>query len=176
MSALNFSWGDEIIDSRDIISRYDELTGIHNDLTSALEAAGEDLNEFIKETSSPDFIKNEDDALTLKELNAEVKNAQDFLSDFLQSDDWYELKLLEKVVRYGEESPDWSYGETLIHKDYFTDYTKQLIEECYELPKEFEEGTWPWNHMEMDWDGAAEEAKSDYIEITVDGQTYYIRG
>jgi hypothetical protein len=44
------------------------------------------------------------------------------------------------------------------------------------MPKEFNEGKWPWNHMSMDWEGAADEAKVDYLTIEADGHTYYIRG
>ena len=84
-----------------------------------------------------------------------------------------------KYVRLADEadcSPDWSYGETLVHEDYFTEYIEELINDCYELPKGFNSGDWPWRHMTLDYEAAADEAKQDYIDVTFDGQTYYIRG
>lgn len=76
----------------------------------------------------------------------------------------------------GESSPDWSYGETLIREDYFTKYIEELIDDCYEIPKEMNSGEWPWRHMTIDYEAAAEEAKQDYMELNYDGVTYFIRG
>ena len=90
--------------------------------------------------------------------------------------DAHELKALLALADEAECSPGWSYGETLIHEDYFTDYIEEFINDCYELPKEFNSGDWPWCHMTIDYEAAADEAKQDYREVTLDGQTNYIRG
>lgn len=73
-------------------------------------------------------------------------------------------------------SPDWIHGETLIREDYFTTYIEELIADCYRLPKELTSGDWPWRHITVDYDAAADEAKADYMEADFDGVTYYIRG
>jgi len=36
-------------------------------------------------------------------------------------------------------------------------------------------GDWPWRHMSIDYEAAADEAKSDYTEINAGGETYWIR-
>ena len=172
MKTTNFNWGDKIIDSRDIISRYEELNDEYNSLVELVEAANEDLENFQKENGLTDYT--EDEVRKLQELQEEIEEAQSALVMFntFEKD---ELDTLMEVVEQGEDSPDWSYGETLIHEDYFTDYIKELVDDCYEVPQEFLDGKWPFNHMNMDWEGAAEEAKSDYYTIEVDGETYYIR-
>lgn len=81
---------------------------------------------------------------------------------------------MRKYIR--NYNPDWSYGETLLHEEYFTKYIEDLIDDCYEMPKEMHSGNWPWRHMTMDYEAAADEAKQDYFEVDFDGVTYYIRG
>lgn len=44
------------------------------------------------------------------------------------------------------------------------------------MPKELNSGDWPWRHVKVDYEAAAEEAKVDYIEFDWDGVTYLIRG
>jgi len=63
-----------------------------------------------------------------------------------------------------ENASDWQYGETLINEDYFTQYIEELIDDCYEMPKEINSGNWPWCHVTIDYEAAANEAKVDYIE------------
>lgn len=174
MKMTNFDWGDDIIDSRDIISRYEELNDELEGLEQSIIDAVEDCNAFVKENGLTDY--SEDEIKSLQKLQEEVDNAKDAFVAFDQSFDKDELDTLTEVISQGENSPDWSYGETLIHENYFIDYIKDLIDDCYDMPKEFKEGKWPFNHLEMDWEGAAEEAKQDYMEIEVDGEIYYIRG
>lgn len=173
MKTTNFNWGDKAIDSRDIIARYEELNDEYNSLVELVEATNEDLENFQRENGLTDYT--EDEVRKLQELQEELDNAQEELEDFDKSDDKGELEMLKEIVSQGEDSPDWSYGETLIHEDYFIDYAEELVNDCYELPKELIQGTWPWNHMNMNWASAAEELKNDYSTIEVDGETYYIR-
>ena len=120
----------DVIDSREIIDRIEDLEGRIEDL------------EYIEEPSS--------------------EEAQ-------------ELAILLKVQEQAEDCADYQYGEVLIRESYFTDYIKELIDDCYELPKEFNSGAWPWRHMTLDYEAAANEAKDDYTWIDFDGVTYLIR-
>ena len=86
-----------------------------------------------------------------------------------------ELAVLLKVQEQAEGYSDWKYGESLIRESYFTDYIEELIKDCYELPKEFESGNWPWRHMTLDYQAAADEAEYDYTRVDFDGVTYLIR-
>jgi hypothetical protein len=87
-----------------------------------------------------------------------------------------ERTLLLKVKEEAEDSPDWEYGEALIRSSYFTSYIKELILDCYELPKEMKDvSKWPWTHLKLDYKEAAREAKADYTEVDFDGVPYLIR-
>ena len=127
----------DVLDSRDIIARIEEL-----------------------QSERDDFEPNEEEGITWADDNP---------------DEAAELAALEALAEEASGSPDWLHGETLIRESYFTDYIEELIRDCYEMPKEITSGAWPWRHVTVDYEGAAEEAKADYIEVDFDGVTYLIR-
>ena len=165
---------DDVINSRDIIERIDELTNDFQVLVDAIESAETDAE---RETAFADLATW---LIGHTEIVSDLEALEDItfddVSDWAEADDAHELKALLALADEAECSPDWSYGETLIHEDYFTEYIEELINDCYELPKEFNSGDWPWRHMTIDYEAAADEAKQDYIEVNFDGATYYIRG
>ena len=81
-----------------------------------------------------------------------------------------------KSVGGGDEQwrGDW-YPLTLIKDSCFTDYIKELIDDCYELPKELTSGNWPYRHIKIDYEAAAKEATVDYTSIEINGETYWTR-
>lgn len=180
MKTTNFNWGDSLLDSRDIISRHEELQEEYENLVGALDEAESELSAFLKEDGhDPDQEKDKEDIAAierkLEELHCAIEDAQDALNDFNSSFDKDELDTLTEVVSQGEDSGDWSYGETLILDSYFSEYIEDLVNDCYDIPQELKEGKWPFNHMTMDWEACAEEAKNDFTEINAGGLTYYIR-
>ena len=132
---------DEVIDSRDIIERIEELETEINDLMEELET----------EMSFDEFIAESDDELVT------------------------EYNMFIALQEEASNSPDWSYGEALIRRSYFVDYIEELINDCYEMPKEMNSGRWPFNHMTMDYEAAAEDAEQDYMSVDFDGVEYLIR-
>lgn len=170
----NFNWGDDIINSRDIIARHEELQDERFSLVESLEEAKENFEDFLK-VADEELKENDDFEDRCASFREAINDAQDALNEFDQSFDRDELDLLTEVISQGEDSPDWSYGEGLIKDSYFTDYITDLINDCYELPKGMTSGDWPWRHMSMDYEAAAEEAKGDYTEINAGGETYWIR-
>jgi len=148
----DFSFGDNIIDSRHIIARLEELEDEYDALKDSLR----------------DIV--EDGSHTQEEIDDLKSDIDGFETDYGD-----ELKLLNEVCKAGNNYSDWDYGETLIHEDYFTQYTEELIEETCEMPDEFNSSTWPFKHMKIDYDEAADELKQDYGTIEADGNTYYIR-
>lgn len=165
---------DNVIDSRDIIKRIDELTGDFQALVDDIEAAKTDEErEMAFSALSAWLIGHTNTVPDLKTIEA---IAFDDVSKWAESNNAHELKALLALADEAEYSPGWLYGETLIHENYFTNYIEELINECYELPKEFNSGDWPWCHMTINYVAAADEAKQDYIEVKFDGATYYIRG
>lgn len=150
--STNFDNTNDVIDSRDVIARIEELYDELHEYYSAYVLECEE--ERIDGGSFEDWLDLED----------------------CYRDEKDEYLILVKLAKQGEDSSDWSYGETLIHEDYFTKYIEDLIDDCYEIPKEMHSGNWPWRHMTMDYEAAADEAKQDYFEVDFDGVTYYIRG
>jgi hypothetical protein len=128
-------------------------------------------------------ISNTADVIDSRDVIARIEEIEEMLADLesvtLTNDERrdasLELAALKSLASEAESSPDWIYGETLIRESHFTDYIEQLIDDCYEMPKELNSGDWPWRHVTVDYEAAAEEAKADYIECDFDGVTYLIR-
>jgi len=117
-------------------------------------------------------ISNEDDVIDSRDV---IKRIEELEGERDSFEDGEELRILKALTEEASGSPDWEHGETLVRESYFTDYIKELIHDCYEFPKEFDSGNWPWRHMAVDYEAAAEEAKVDYNEADFDGVTYLIR-
>lgn len=117
----------DVIDSRDIISRIEDL-----------------------ESADDENPLSEDDAKELADLQAFASECADYASD-------------------------WKHGESIIADSYFTDHIKELVNDCYEMPKNMDSGKWPFCHMTIDWEAAADQAKGDYTEVTFQGMSYWIR-
>ena len=79
---------------------------------------------------------------------------------------------LHEAMQYNSDADE---GETIIAESYFVDYIKELIDDCYALPKELTSGEWPYRHITINYEAAAEEAKADYAELTFRGRTFYIQ-
>lgn len=58
----------------------------------------------------------------------------------------------------------------LINADKWVDYCRECASDIGAIQRDAE---WPANHI--DWEAAAEELKSDYTEIEVDGNTFLVR-
>jgi hypothetical protein len=101
---------DDIIDSRDVIKRIEELEDERQDLVDALEGVGED---------------------------AEAKEAATEALDEWDDDNGDELKSLKALAEEGENcGGDWAYGATLIRETYFVEYCIQMVQDIGDLPKD----------------------------------------
>ena len=140
---MKFTQHDNIIDSRDIIARLEELTEERDMLQSAVDDAELD-----------------DDEDTIDAARIELES-------WLEGNE-EELKELEALAEEGEQYiADWSSGATLINEDYFTEYAKEL---AYDIGAVGRDDGWPTNCI--DWDEAAEELKQDYTELSFGGQVF----
>ncbi len=168
MITEEIDWNDEIINSKDILARHEELTSEAESLQFNID----DLLDEIKEIEGGNISTH--DLYRLEKLNELLETAKEELSNF-DAEHEEEFLYLEEAIEGGENSPDWIHGESLISEDYFEDYISDQINDCYEMPAEFESGKWPWCHLSMDWYSAAEDAKGDYNEIQIAGNTFYIK-
>lgn len=113
----------------------------------------------------------------LEELEALEECANDPEATQEDLDEWTrdladELTTLRAFAAEAEDyCEDWPYGETFIHEDYFTEYTKELVLDCGYIPASLPD----WIENNIDWDGVADELKVDYTEFELDGNTYYAR-
>ena len=120
---------DDVIDSRDVIDRIEELEG--------------ERDSWVDETT--DWVNaNPDDYAELMALTALQDEAEGY-------------------------APDWTYGETLIRDSYFTDYTRELLEDCRYIPHNLP------HYIEIDWDATARNIQQDYTSVEFDGVTYWVR-
>lgn len=92
---------DDLIDSRDVIERINELSETRDELLYQIDAA-EDKEE------------------------TEVAKAD--LEDWDNSDEGLELKMLLKLQEEAEGG-DWEYGEVLIRDSYFDQYARDLADD-----------------------------------------------
>lgn len=125
----NFDGYDDILDSREIIERIEELE------TFATDDSGEIDTE----------IFNDYEAVEYAALIS-LRDAADSL-------------------------PDWEYGVTLIHENYFTAAMKDDVIECGYLPN----GLPRWIADNIDWEGVADALKADYTDFEFRGATYWAR-
>lgn len=148
----NFSKTDDVIDSRNIIERIEELQSDRLALEEALEEAESALLE----------DDTEENRLIVDEARAD-------LTAWDNSDDAEELKILEKLAEDAHGyNLDWEHGIVLIHESHFVEYTKATIIECGYISRD----TPDW--IVIDWEETAENVKVDYTEVDFDGETYFL--
>jgi antirestriction protein len=99
---------DDVIDSRDVIARIEELTDEREPLAEAVTEA--------------------EDA----DAKAEAEEA---LADW-DSDNGDELKALQSLAKDAEGYSDWEYGATLIRDSYFQTYAEELADDIGAIPKD----------------------------------------
>lgn len=139
-----FTNTDNVIDSRDIIERIEELEGTLNNLW-------EIDKEENPHTSFEDYIESV--GILSTDPNHEIAEEYLHLKEFAEECEQY--------------SSDWEYGQALIHRSYFEEYMDEMVEDCYELPKNIPY----WMTIELDYDAL----EQDYVSVYLDGEEYLIR-
>ena len=156
---------EDVIDSREIIDRIDYLEDERTALSDKLDEAQEAFNEY----NPPE---DEWDSNKADELKTTIKDAQEALTEWDESDEGQELKSLTALQDDAEGySEDWKHGSTLVRDTYFQDYTEELASEISDYnPNKV---SWPMNCI--DWEKAADELKQDYTCVDFDGVEYWTR-
>lgn len=162
--AREISNSEDVIDSRDVIERIDELESERQALVDAVTDAEDTLADANDPTSAI-----ADNPSEIVELEGAVDSAKDELQEW-DVNNGDELKSLKALAEEGEGSPDWSHGETLIRDSYFEDYAQQLAEDIGAINRN---ASWPNDCI--DWEAAADALKMDYFSVDFDGVDYWIR-
>lgn len=117
---------------------------------------------------SRDLIERLEELEALKDSVNEGEASPEEIEEWAESEDEYNT--LRNFADEGEVNcEDWEYGETFIHEDYFTEYTKDMLADCGFIPADLPD----W--IEIDWEETAANVQEDYTEYTLDGNTYYAR-
>jgi hypothetical protein len=81
-----------------------------------------------------------------------------------------ELAALEKLAEEASGyAAGWQCGEMLIRDSYFTEYARELLEDCGDLPKDLP------HYIHIDWESTARDIRMDYTAVDFAGVTYWIR-
>jgi hypothetical protein len=106
----------------------------------------------------------------LLERLEELRDQRDDEDSELDADELEELATLEGI----ESELENFKGEWLINDDFFETHIEVLIEDCYPDIKH-SSGAWPYRHVTLDLESAADEAKQDYTTITINGTDFHVR-
>ena len=97
----------DIIDSRDVTERIEELESELQDLESEID-----------------------------DTNVETDQAKQDLKDW-EEENLEELEALQALAKEASGyAPDWQYGEALIREDYFTEYCEDLCKDIGAIPSD----------------------------------------
>ena len=100
---------DDVIDSRDVIARIQELEDELQDLEDAADEAA-------------------DDTVRCAEIMAEI-------SDW-KSQNGDELTALRALASEAEDyAPDWQHGATLVRESYWPTYAQEIVEDVGDMPR-----------------------------------------
>lgn len=82
------------------------------------------------------------------------------------------LSIMDELKTVGGGDEEWRnncYPLTLIADSYFTEYARELLEDCGDIPKNFP------HYIEIDWTATARNICGDYTSVAIDGATYWCR-
>lgn len=142
-----------IIDTRDLQKRLEEMEDELETLQDAVNAAEEELNE-CEDPQEQEALADALDDASIELDRWRDKNQEE----------------LEELRQLADEIPNWKYGESLINDDYFVEYAADLADDLYDMNKH----SWPFDCI--DWDAAADALKMDYSSCEYQGETYWFRG
>ena len=155
----DFSNQDDYIDSRDVISRIDELSDEIDEL------GGHEL----RPTATRDVWEVREDSdggwTIVDGHHASEGDAREAYTE----EQTTELEVLE-ALQDEASGGDWEHGATLIRETYFEEYARQLADDIGAIDAN---ATWPANCI--DWERAADELQQDYTSVDYDGEEYLIR-
>jgi hypothetical protein len=122
MRMISIDNGQDIIDSRDIIVRIEELEEERTELVENVQfaTAAHEIS-VIKAAEDKSEVLTEDEFSTRES----VTDAEGFLSDW-DDDNGNELKALQALAEEGEGCSDWPHGTPLIRDSYFEEYADML--------------------------------------------------
>ena len=136
----------DVIDSRDVIRRIEELESELEGLEFKFTGTAAEMGVYL-------------DSL-------EESHTGDEPFDRDAAEEYLTLKALADEA---EGCADWSYGEALIRESYFVEYCQQLCEDIGDIPRNMPA------YLVIDWEATSKNLRADYSEVDFGGETYLIR-
>lgn len=160
---------DDIIDSRDVIARIEEL---ENDRENApIQTACIHCGQDIEGTEADDEWRDRGNNTECPNDSGESHAAPEGTRGELPEDEAAELAALKALADEASGyAADWHHGETLIRDSYFQTYAQELADDIGAVNAD---AGWPNNCI--DWERAARDLQMDYSSVEFDGVTYWIR-
>ena|SRR5437868_15243805 len=158
----SISNSDDVIDSRNVIARIEELEGDRQGLVDELDEA----TECVKFHHNGEL----DEAGDYPE-HIEWHRCREALSEWDAGDDAEELRKLKAFA--GEAAgyaADWRHGAMLVHDSHFQKYAEEEAEAMGLINTN---ASWPYTCI--GWEKAATELQQDYTSVDFDGETYWTR-
>ena len=166
--AREISKYDDVIDSRDVIRRIEELEELIEEATQAAKDAYDEAYA----AHEPDDDETDASVIEKAREYAKAMAAEAAAEHEPDDEDVAELAALKALAEEASASPDWPYGEQLIRDSYFKQYAEELADDIGAIDAKLE-GRWPYTRI--DWDAAAEDLKADYMPVDYSDVRYWIR-
>lgn len=149
----------DVLDSRDLQERIEELETELEELTLELDDAEEELDTY-----------NGGDDEDLRELQEEeVNHAKDAMKEW-KDENQEELDALNALKDYCGDY-GWISGIAFIAEEAFEEYVQGLAADLY--GNDVHNDNWPFCYI--DWEKAADALRQDYSSIDYRGTTYLFR-
>lgn len=123
-------------------------------------------------TTTLDFAA---DVIDVRDIIARFEELETAVYDVPMADAIEEFETLRDILAelagYGGDEQwrgDW-YPVTLVCDSHFTDYARELLEDCGTVPADLP--SW----VEIDWEATARNVRVDYTPVEIDGLTYWYR-
>lgn len=165
MKTRQISNNDDVIDSRDVIARIEELESelVNVIVHTTCRHCGCDIEGSAADDEWRDRGNNrtcpDDDHEQQHEPVEGTEHGQ------LPEDEADELQALQALAWEADDhTPDWEHGATLIRESHFADYCQQNLEDDNCFPP----------FLVIDWAATADNLGADYAEVDFDGVTYFI--
>lgn len=168
-------FGKDVLDSRDIEARIDELESERSDWEDERKEWDELVEQIrVIENEKTVFESSDDPEDPDAEFpgQGELDRLQDELDNMHEPDDEFEYQdELDTLVEMRDEvgSSEWTYGLTLVHESYWVEYVEEFVKDIGDIPHNVP------SYIEIDWEATASNIKVDYAEVTVENETYFYR-
>lgn len=138
-----------MIDTRDLVEKREELqTNLVNSFNDYFDTEIEDFDELTKHIDS-----------------SENEDVQEWRED--NSDDFEHI---EEIDELEDEISEFSFGETLIPEDDFTEYCEDMVNDCYDM-----KNVPGFIKDNINWEDVASDISVDYTNVTYQGESYLVR-